>query len=196
MKMMIVSLMKASIPSLFVGGLCLLVAGCGQQEEKTSGSSPDKHEAAAPHTHDDHHEGEEHSHGHSHAHTAPHDGTLVLMGDHFAFIELVLDSAAGKMTAYVLDGEAEKPVRISQTAIEILILKPDTPEMRPPVGDLIKLNAAANTLTGETVGDTSEFVVTSDLLKGKDHFDGLVQSVTIKGEEIKGVSFNFPEGNE
>ena len=193
---MVACLMKSSIPYLFVGGLCLLVAGCGQQDEKTSGSSPDKHEAAASHTHEDHHEGEEHSHGHSHAHTAPHGGTLVLMGDHFAFVELVLDSATGKMTGYILDGEAEKPVRISQPAIEMLILKPESPETGPPIGDLIKLNAAANTLTGESVGDTSEFVVTSDLLKGKDHFEGIVQSVTIKGEEIKGVSFHFPEGNE
>ncbi len=193
---LIACLKKSPISYLLVGWFCLLLGGCGQQEEKTAASGPDKHETAASHTHEDHHEGDEHSHGHSHAHTAPHGGTLVLLGDHFAFIELVLDSATGKMTAYVLDGEAEKPERISQPAIELLILKPDSPKAGPPVGDLVKLDAASNTLTGETVGDTSEFVVTSDLLKGKDHFEGIVQSITIKGEEIKGVSFHFPEGNE
>lgn len=166
-------------------GLSLVLMGCGPNEE-----------TAAPQSHEEHAEGEDHSHGHSHAHTAPHGGTLVILGDHFAIVEMVLDAAVGKMTAYVLDGEAEKPVRISQPAIEILILKPESSTSSSPQRDLVKLEAVANTLTGEKSGDTSEFSAVSDVLKGKDHFDGIIQSVTLKGEEKKSVSFKFPEGNE
>ena len=46
-----------------------------------------------------------------HEHTAPHGGTLVVFGNEFAHIELVLDQTTGKLTAYVLDGEAEKSVQ-------------------------------------------------------------------------------------
>jgi hypothetical protein len=180
-----ISMMIPKSPGLFLMGLSLVFMGCGPKEE-----------AAAPHPHEEHAEGEEHSHGHSHAHTAPHGGTLVILGDHFAIVEVVLDAAVGKMTAYVLDGEAEKPVRISQPAIEILILKPGSSTSGPPQRDLVKLEAVANPLTGEKSGDTSEFSTVSEVLKGKDHFDGIIQSVTLKGEEKKGVSFKFPEGNE
>ncbi len=187
-----VHLYRILVSSFLIGSLFVLPFGCNQKEKEQAGAVPGKQEATAPHSHENHHEGEEHSHDHSHTHTAPHGGTLVIMGDHFAILEIVLDKALGKMTAYVLDGEAEKPVRIAQSAIDILIVKAENSSQ----GNLLKLNAVANTLTGETAGDTSEFHITSELLKGKDHFDGIIQSVTIKGEEIKSVSFKFPEGNE
>ena len=121
---------------------------------------------------------------------------MIAIGDHFAHVELVLDSTAGRMTAYVLDAEAEKAVRVDHNVLEILILKPESPAGGPPGGDLLTMNAVTNPLTGESVGDTSEFTVVSDLLKGKTEFEGILQSVTIKGDEKKGIRFKFPGGNE
>ena len=125
----------------------------------------------------------------AHEHKPPHSGTLVEFGKEFAHLELVLDPATGALSAYALDGEAEKPVRIKQPEIEIAITG---------VKDLpsITVKAQASDLSGETVGDTSEFKATSEKLKGVKNFDGVVKVITIRGTEFKDVKFNFPKGNE
>lgn len=122
-----------------------------------------------------------------HEHSAPHGGALVELGEEFAHLEIVLDAATGMLTAYALDGAAEKAARLKQSDIEITSINPAT---------VIKLNGVANSLTGETANDTSEFARQSDLLKGVSSFDGVIRAVTIKGTQFKGVSFNFPKGNE
>lgn len=126
---------------------------------------------------------------HEHEHHAPHNGTLVVFGDEFAHLELVLDSASGKLTAYALDGEAEYAVRLKQEAIEISVSVNDN-------NATLKLNAVDNPLTGEVVGDTSEFAAQSDLLKGVKNFKGAITKIDIKGTEFNNVEFRFPEGNE
>jgi hypothetical protein len=125
----------------------------------------------------------------AHEHHPPHKGTLIEFGEEFAHLELVLDPATGKLTAYALDGEAEKAVRIKQGTIEIKITGiKDLPS--------ITLKAQSNALTGEKEGDTSEFSATSDRLKNVKEFDGVVAALTIRGKEFKDVKFNFPKGNE
>src|SRR5678815_5612007 len=87
--------------------------------------------------------GEKHG---EHAHKAPHGGTLVEIGDHAYNLELVRDTAAGKLAAYVLDGHAENFVRIKSAALELIAM---------PGGKYtpLSLPAVANPSTGETVGD-------------------------------------------
>ena len=99
----------------------------------------------------------------------------------------VTGNVTGKLTAFALDGEAEKAVRLKQPEIEITIVNPAT---------VVKLSGVANSLTGETVSDTSEFAGQSDALKGAASFDGVIRAVTIKGQSFKGVTFNFPKGND
>jgi hypothetical protein len=125
----------------------------------------------------------------AHEHHPPHKGTLVELGEEFAHLELVLDPATGQLTAYALDGEAEKYVRLKQKDIEIKITG---------VKDLpsITLKAKASMVSGEKEGDTSEFAAQSDKLNGVKEFDGVVSDVTIKGKQFKDVKFNFPKGNE
>jgi hypothetical protein len=125
----------------------------------------------------------------AHEHHAPHKGTLVELGEEFSHMEIVLDPASGKITAYALDGEAEKAVRLKQAEIVIKITG---------VKDLpsITLKAKASALTGESVGDSSEFTAQSDQLKNVKEFDAVVSDVTIKGKQFKDVKFNFPKGNE
>jgi len=125
----------------------------------------------------------------AHEHHAPHKGTLIEFGEEFAHLELVIDQATGKISAYALDGEAEKAVRIAQAEIEIKVAKADKPFS-------VTLKAQASPLSGEKVGDTSEFAGQSEGLKGLANFDGVVASITIKGKAFENVKFNFPKGNE
>lgn len=124
----------------------------------------------------------------SHEHTAPHGGTLIAFGEELAHLELVLDSSNGQITAYALDGEAEKAVQIAQSEIEIGIEKPKKIN--------IKLAAQENSLTGEKKGSTSEFRGESDELKNLKDFDAQIKTITIRGREFKNTHFNFPKGNE
>ena len=59
------------------------------------------------------------THAHHH-HTAPHGGALVVLGEEFAHVEFVLEEKRPENSlVYVLDSEAEKPVRLSQKTIEL-----------------------------------------------------------------------------
>jgi hypothetical protein len=122
-----------------------------------------------------------------HEHSAPHGGALIELSEEFAHIEIVLDAATGRLTAYTLDGEAEKAIRIKQSEIEIVVENPAI---------TIKLGGVANALTGEKTEDTSEFSGQSERLKGATDFEGVIKTISIKGKEFKDVAFNFPKGNE
>ena len=126
-----------------------------------------------------------------HEHTAPHGGTLVVFGDEFAHIEFVLDQTTGKLTGYVLDGEAEKSVRLSQETIELKIHREDIES-----DFSLQLSGVANVLTGENEGDTSQFAAQSDRLKGASEFHAEIVSIAIKGQMFTDIDFEFPEGNE
>ena len=126
-----------------------------------------------------------------HEHTAPHGGTLVVFGDEFAHIEFVLDQTTGKLTGYVLDGEAEKAVRLSQKTVELKIHREDIAS-----NFSLQLSGVANVLTGETEGDTSQFAAQSDGLKGASEFHAEIVSIDIKGQMFAHTEFEFPEGNE
>lgn len=133
--------------------------------------------------------------GHAHEHHAPHKGALVVLGEEFAHVEMVLDEAAGKLTAYVLDGEAENPVRLKQPE---LVIKATLPGKDGAKGEVLTLalKAQASALTGETIGDASEFSVQDDKLKGIKSFDGELTAIDARGQAFKNVAFNFPKGNE
>lgn len=126
-----------------------------------------------------------------HEHHAPHQGTLIVLGEEFAHLELVLDSEDGQLRAYALDGEAENALRLVQPDIQLNIQLNENQE------DIdIVLKAIDNVLTGEVIGDTSEFSGQHDLLKNVSQFKGIVKSVDIKGQSFKNIEFDFPEGNE
>jgi hypothetical protein len=143
----------------------LILAGCDSKEEEKKGK------------------------GGKHEHKPPHAGTLVEFGEEFAHLELVLDGATGKLTGYVLDGEAEKPVKVEQAEIVLKV-------KGKPAEFMVPLTGMGNALTGEKPGDTSQFEGQSDGLKGLKEFDAAVSRITIKGNSFKDVSFNFPQGNE
>jgi len=141
---------------------------------------------------DDSHVGEGSHAGHHHE--APHDGTLVVLKEEFANLEFVLDSGTGSLACYALGPHAEQPQRLVQGEIRLSIegLKSGNEREVLPLA----LLAHENELSGEKVGDSSEFRVTSDRLKGVTEFEAVVEAVTIRGQLFEAVRFRFPQGNE
>lgn len=124
--------------------------------------------------------------GRLHVHKAPHGGTLVVLADEALNLELLADPATGALTAWVLDGEAENPVRITQDAIDLTLTVGGTAQA-------VRLDAVANALTGETQGDTSQFAGRSDSLRGAGAFSGVVRSVTVGTRAFQSVPFHYAE---
>lgn len=178
-------------PTLLAG---LLLATYAAAPSFAAEKKPTKPEAGRSHSHS--HEKAEKAHAHAHEHHAPHKGTLVAFGEEFAHLELVLDQATGKLSAYALDGEAEKPVRLTQKEIVIDVTLPAKGKAKPATTETITLQPVASPLTGESAGDTSEFGAQSDKLKGQKKWTGAVKAITIRGTEFKDTAFKFPEGNE
>ena len=133
-----------------------------------------------------------------HEHHAPHKGTLVEFGEEYAHLELVLDPATGTLQGYVLDGEAEKAVRVTQKEIEIKSNSVNTENIDPAKNLIITITLAAQSdpLTGEKEGDTSYFLGQSNALKNAKTFGGVLTLLNVKGKDFKDVKFNFPKGNE
>jgi hypothetical protein len=124
---------------------------------------------------------------HLHVDRPPHGGTAVALGDDYN-LELVLNSEAGTLQAYVLDGEMEDFIRSSVPTIEFATTARGTTRT-------LVLSAVANPATGETVGDTSLFEASADWLKTAGEFDGVLKSITIRGTTFTGVRFKVPRGS-
>ena len=128
--------------------------------------------------HEDEHEEAEH------VHHAKWGGQLIELGDHYATIEMVHDPAEGKLTAYVMDRHANQAVRLDARSIPVTITV---------AGEdiLLDLEPVAHALTGETVGDTSRFEATADVLKRIQEFQGSIAKVRISDQEFTGVAFTY-----
>jgi hypothetical protein len=116
-----------------------------------------------------------------HTHTAPHGGTLVELGEHAYNIELVRDSAEGKLTAYILDGHAENFIRIPAESFELIAVTGGERKS-------LTMKAVANTTTGETVGNTAQFEAQADWLKTTGEFPGTISSLEIRGTKFENVA--------
>lgn len=197
-----------SLTPMLLGVFCLLLtAGCGDESSEVDDLS---HDHAGHESHDapaeegwevEVSEDSGHDHeGHSHHHEAPHGGTLIALGDHFAHLEIIHDATTGTITVYVLDGEAENPVRIEQ---ERLVLNFGVIEVSSPGGSSeawtpLQLEAVANPLTGESVGDTSEFTGSETYLASTTitGFKATLEKISLLGSDLENVEIQYPEGNE
>lgn len=133
------------------------------------------------HEHDDHA-------GHAHVHQAPHGGALGMIGDHLFQLEVVSNRDAGRIELFVLDGEAERFVRIAAPEIEGVA----------ELGDsewLLRFQAVANAATGEEVGNSSHFVAEAPNLVDMPEFELRFDRLELLGRTFEGVSIPFPEGS-
>lgn len=162
--------MKSSLHALLASLLLCTFTACAKKDDH-AGHDHSAHTAATPAKHE---------------HKAPHGGTLILLGEHAFNLELVHDTAAGKLTAYLLDAHAEDFVRISAPSFDITATVAGTKKK-------LTFNAVANPATGEKVGATSQFEATADWLKTATTFDAVLESLTIRDNPFKNVAFTFPK---
>ncbi len=122
-----------------------------------------------------------------HEHEAPHGGTLIELGEEFAHVELVVDTATGRLTAYSLDGEAEGSVAITQGSLALALVVASA-------ADTIRVTLAgvANTLSGETASMTSVFAADVPSLKGVTTFTGVLARIETKGQVFENVPVLVP----
>lgn len=140
----------------------------------------------------------------AHSHAARHGGVLIEIGEHAAQVELVLDADAGTLTAHVMDGCAEKAVRIEQPQI---VLKLSKLRARTDIGDVVdvdlktsfqgagapvRLSAVTSSLSGEKPGDSATFDVGFTLLKGAVEFEGVITEITVLGKTYNDVPIRYP----
>jgi hypothetical protein len=126
-------------------------------------------------------------HGHHH-HVGLMGGTLVELGDHQFNLEWVRDAEGGTLSAYVLDAHAENFVRVPLPAIALTVTV--NGQNQPLV-----LTAVANAVTGETVGNTSQFSVKADWVKTAETFTGVIPELEIRGAKFTNVTFSFPKAS-
>ena len=121
--------------------------------------------------------------GHGHYHAAPHGGSLAMLGDHLAQVELVEGPNPGKWSIYVLDGGAERFVRVEQSQISVTM-----------DGQEVVFQAVANPATGESVGDTSQFTASVKGLSKEDQFAVRIGEMVVYRQSFKNIEFDYPEG--
>ena len=147
--------------------IALLLAGaCKRQDQATSktNSSQDS--------------------GHHHDHTAPHGGTVIVLGDEAFHLELVHEPIAGRLTLYVLDGHLENFIRLPAAGIVTSIALGET-------NRALVLTPMAQSATGETIGNTSQFGGEADWLKASPELSGLISSIEVRGQEFTNVAFRI-----
>jgi hypothetical protein len=124
-----------------------------------------------------------------HEHHPPHGGTPVVLGDEAYHLELVRDAQAGRIDAYLLDGEMEEFVRTAATSFEV------TAVVNGGRKTLV-FQAVANPATGETAGNTSCFEARADWIAGTPAFDAVLTRLEVRGAAFQNVAFDFPRGND
>lgn len=120
------------------------------------------------------------------ASTAPHGGTVLKLGA-TASLEFVHDPSSGLLTAYVLDGASTKTMRIPAKAIDVQVTLPAGAKVD------VSLASTANGLTGDAVGNSSQFGGTQAALKGVTVFSGVVKTLSAGGQTYSNVSFDYPQ---
>ena len=119
---------------------------------------------------------------------APHGGTVVKFGA-VAALEFVHDPSSGTLTAYVLNGSASGTVRSPAKSIGVEVTVPGGAKVQ------VSLMSTANGLTGDTVGNSSQFGGAQPGLKGVTAFTAVVKQFAAGGESFTNVAFGYPVNN-
>lgn len=155
---------------------CALLAGCGKKQTGEVMHYGSKNSR-------DEHAGHTHAPAGGHVHKAPNGGELVELGAHQFNVEFKYDAARGVLQAWVLDAHAENFVRVAMDAFDV--------QEAEGARRVITLRATANSLTGETAGDTSCFEGAAPWLREVKHFDGVIKAVRVRGTDFRDVPFHF-----
>jgi hypothetical protein len=133
--------------------------------------------------------GGSHAYEAGHVHEAKHGGVLIVCEEHVANVELVADTTDGELVFYLYDGHVENPVRSALKVLEV--------DVRAGEETLhLRAAAQANPLTGESVGDSSQYVVQDARLQGVESFTGTLKAVEIRGTTYTDVAFAYPADDD
>ena len=91
------------------------------------------------------------------------------------------------LKAWVLDAHMENFVRIKAESFDASAFVGDKEEA-------LSFFAVADSVTGETVGNTSYFEARAGWLKSATEFMTKVQALDIRGTKFENVTFQFPSG--
>lgn len=139
------------------------------------------------HSHDGPHA---HSHGAGHEdHAPPHGGTPVVVANDKFHLELVLDTSAGKMQAYVLDGHLEGYVQVPESSFEMVAKLGGNTEQ-------LNFQRAPDAGSGRVTEKSSLFEARADWLESAREFEGNIPTLTLNGSTFTNISFAFPKGSK
>ncbi|MHC4223288.1 MAG: hypothetical protein ACYSX0_05910 [Planctomycetota bacterium] len=119
---------------------------------------------------------------HACAHAPIYGGQLIEIGEHFAQVELVHESATGKLTAYIWDGHVEHARPVAMKSISVTI-----------GGEQVKLLPVSNPLTGDEPGRSSQFEGRSERLRDVEGFDGVLGKLRFGEAEFAETEFRHGE---
>lgn len=171
---------RLGLAALLLPSLLLGLPACDQGHDHG-------HDHDHDHAHDHAHgSGADPEHGPGHVHVAPRGGRLVVLAEEFAHLEVLLDREAGRLDVYALDAHAEKPVRLAATGLALQVF----PSAGEPF-ELLLLPVASN-LTGEKVGDSSQFQATHERLRGFAGGEALLPEIQSRGQTFQDVRFPLP----
>jgi hypothetical protein len=121
------------------------------------------------------------SHGHSHG--PPHGGTPVVVAEHKYHLELVRDATNGVMQAYVLDGDLHDSIAVPETNFALMASFGGKTERL----DFQRTSPA---------DPSSLFEGRAEWVKNAKSFEGVIPSITLKGQTFTNVTFPFPKGTQ
>jgi len=111
-----------------------------------------------------------------------HGGTAVELGSHEFQLDVALDSAVGKLSAWVMSAHMDSFVRIPAKSIEIAV--------QLPSGEtILTLEPVANPATGEKPGDASLFEAQAGALKGVTGCDARLLQLAVRGKTYTNIAF-------
>lgn len=126
--------------------------------------------------------------GHSHAghgHQPKNGGQLVEVGRHQYNLEILPETAAGRLTVWILDAHAENYVRVTNAVLPLTVTVGGSDRA-------VELRAVANPASGETVGDTAQFQADAPWLAEHPTFAGRLDSFTLRGTTFTNLVFRHP----
>lgn len=111
-----------------------------------------------------------------------------MLGNHAFQLEVVVNEAAERLELYVLDGEAERFVRVVDAEIPA----------RGVAGERewdLRFVAMANQATGETKGDSAQFAAEAKGLVAEPQFEIRFDRLELLGQVFEAVTIPYPEGS-
>ena len=167
------------------------VAGCSKDDHEhdhdhESHSDHDHDHDSHDHDHDHDHDKGDHKHDHGHENDARYGGKMNEVGDHFAWIEVLVDNEDATLTLWIWDAHVDNPMRVKAKSLSVAT-KLGGKDVT------LELAAQADVATGETVGDTQKFEIKDDRLKGIEALEGKIVKLTAKGTDFENVVIKWDE---